>query len=315
MEISLCDPVQENLLQVDGLLRSSLEGGHNGLEAALAGLITAGGKRIRPRLALLTGNLLAADEGRLLPLAAAIELLHTATLIHDDLVDGASLRRGRPTLNARYPAGVTVLAGDFAFAHAARLAAEAGSLAVMRLFAETLTIMAGGELAQASTRGSLTSREAYYRWIHAKTASLFELASGAAALLSPVGEETAAAARRFGRLIGMAFQIADDVLDFTGDPARVGKPVGSDLRQGVITLPALCFFEAHPDLRPAAGRVEGPQLERLVAAIRANGAISQALREAEGFVQQALQALADLPAAPAREALVELARSIVHRGW
>lgn len=311
METILCDPVREDLQQVERLLCARMDGTSR-LETALRGLIASGGKRIRPRLALLTGTMLGAEKSRLLALAAAIELLHTATLIHDDLVDGASLRRGRPTLNTRYPAGTVVLAGDFVFAHAVRLVSATGSPAVMRLFARTLTTMAGGELAHACG-GNAVSREGYYRWIHAKTASLFELACGAAALLAPAGRETVAAARRFGRRLGMAFQITDDVLDFSGDPARTGKPVGNDLRQGIVTLPALYHLESHPDLDPSALRAQGPALERLVAAIRRNGSLPRARREAEGFVERALEVLAGFPDSPEREALAGLAHSVVHR--
>lgn len=317
METILCDPVREDLERVEQILCSRVDGASR-LETALRGLIASGGKRLRPRLALLTGTMLGAEKPRLLALAAAIELLHTATLIHDDLVDGASLRRGRPTLNTRYPAGTVVLAGDFVFAHAVRLVSGTGSPALMRLFAQTLTTMAGGELAHAcggesATKWYAVSREGYYRWIHAKTASLFELACGAAALLAPAGRETVAAARRFGRHLGMAFQITDDVLDFSGDPARTGKPVGGDLRQGAITLPALYHLESHPDLDPAALRVDGAALEQLVATIRRNGSIPRARREAEGFVERALGILHGFPATPEREALADLAHSVVHR--
>jgi geranylgeranyl pyrophosphate synthase len=305
--------VAQKLDEVDGLLRSRVTVGKAGAAGALGQLIGAGGKRIRPRLALLTGSLLGADPERLLPLAAAIELLHTATLIHDDLVDGAPLRRGRPTLNARHSPKVVVLAGDFAFAHAAQLAAETGSPAVMDMFARTLTTMAEGELIEASGEARIEGQEAYFRWIHAKTAVLFELASGAPALLSPADGPTVETMRRFGCHLGMAFQISDDILDFIGDPARVGKPVGSDLRQGVMTLPALYYFEAHPALRPAGERAEGPALERLIAAVRSNGAIARALQKAQDFVSSALGILAGFPPGAERAALAALAASIVQR--
>jgi geranylgeranyl pyrophosphate synthase len=315
----LANPVQERLQQVEALLYAQVDSRRSGLPSALSQLLASGGKRIRPRIALLTASLLGAQDDQSVLLAAAIEMLHTATLIHDDLVDGALLRRGIATLNARYSSALTVLAGDFAFARAAKLASETASTPVMRLFTETLSIMTDGELTQASRDRGIASRLEYYAWIHAKTASLFELATGAAALLSPVEDRLVAAAREFGHELGMAFQIVDDVLDFTGDPHTLGKPTGSDLRQGVITLPALYFLETHPAdadilqiIRDRKGQ-DDSRLDRLVAAIRRNGAIHQALSEAENFVQRALVALNLLPDTSERDALAEIARSVVHR--
>ena len=320
MDIALTEPVQERLRQAEALIYYQVDSSRSGLAGALHQLIASGGKRLRPRLVLLTGTMLGADNQKLVALAAAIEMLHTATLIHDDLVDDSLLRRGMATLNAHYSSTVTVLAGDLASARAARLASDAGSLAVMRLFSETLTIMADGELTQACRNRGIPSREEYFRWIHAKTASMFELATGAAALLSPVDERVVAAARRFGYEIGMAFQIADDVLDFTGDESTLGKPIGGDLHRGVITLPALCYLESHPEYpvmyivsaRKDEG-LDGPALDRLIADIRDSGAARQAMREAEDFVQRGLAALAALPDTPERQALAEIARSVVYR--
>jgi geranylgeranyl pyrophosphate synthase len=161
--------------------------------------------------------MLGADEERLITLGAALELLHTATLVHDDLIDGSLLRRGMPTLNARWSPAATVLTGDFMFGRAAKLAAEVDHLPLMRFFAETLAVIVNGELAQMFTSRGLISRENYYRRIYAKTASLFEMCSRAAALISPTDEGMVEAMRDFGYQIGMAFQIVDDVLDFTGD--------------------------------------------------------------------------------------------------
>ncbi len=318
MNLTFANSIQERLREVEALIATQVESGRSGPAAGLYQLIASGGKRIRPRLALLTGGMLGANRQKLVILAAAIELLHTATLIHDDLVDHALLRRGIPTLNAHYSTSITVLTGDFGFAKAARLASETGSNAVMRLFAETLVTMTQGELTQATRKGHIPSREEYFQRIFAKTASMFELATGAAALLSPVGEGAVAHARQFGYQIGMAFQIVDDILDFTGDPAVLGKPTGSDLRQGMVTLPALCYFETHPGdpLACLAGQAKSKKARQaefdiLVADIRKNGATRQALQEAEAFVQRGLAALAFLPNTPERQELAELAQSIV----
>jgi geranylgeranyl pyrophosphate synthase len=320
MKFMLADSLQERLEQVEALLYSQVDNSRSSLSPDLCQLIASGGKRLRPRLVLLTGSMLGADDQRLVTLASAIEMLHTATLIHDDLVDNSLLRRGMATHNAHYSSTVTVLAGDFAFARAARLASRVGSLPVMNLFAETLEIMADGELTQASRDQRIVNREDYFRWIHAKTASLFELATGAAALLSPVDELAVASARKFGYTIGMAFQIVDDVLDFTGNPTTLGKTTGSDLRQGVITLPTLFYLETHPEypivhlLNHWKDEETGAsRLEQLIADIRKNGAIHRAIQEAEGFVQCSLNALTALPDTPERHALAEIARSVVRR--
>ncbi|OQX62518.1 MAG: hypothetical protein B5M51_05940 [Anaerolinea sp. 4484_236] len=240
-------PVQATIEKVEERMRAQADDRHPDLRIALQNLLAAGGKRVRPTLVLLVGNMLGADSERLITLAAAIEMLHTATLVHDDLIDGSLMRRGNDTLNAKWTPAATILTGDFVFARAANLAAQTGSLTVMEEFAETLAIIVSGELTQMFDSRGLASRENYYQRIYAKTASLFELSTSGAAIISPVEPKTVETARVFGHQLGMAFQIVDDILDFTGEQAAIGKPVGSDLLQGLITLPALYYIETHPD--------------------------------------------------------------------
>ena len=316
--ITLQDPVLLNLQQVETLLKTQVNANRSPFEAALAGLISAGGKRLRPRIALLSGGVLGARPAPLLDLAAAIEMLHTATLIHDDLIDGSTLRRGVETLNARWSAAASVLVGDLAFTRAAGLIHSTHSFPAIEMFTRTMSLMVEGEVAHLARLGSLSNRDDYFRWISAKTAALFELAAGAPALLGTAGEAAFAAARRFGYGIGMAFQIVDDVLDFTGDPARLGKPGGNDLRQGILTLPALIYLEDHPadaDLGAVLRRqsLEEPVLQRLIGRIRCSEAINCSLETAKGFVREALEDLACLPAGPGRFALAEIALEIVER--
>jgi len=288
------------------------------LDVALEHLLSSGGKRVRPTVALLTGGMLGGDLERIITLAAAIELLHTATLVHDDLIDGAFLRRGIATLNARWSPAATVLTGDFIFARAARLAAQTDSVDAMYLFAETLATIVDGEITQLFSSPGLASRENYDQRIYAKTASLFELATRAAALLSLADEETVELLRCYGYSIGMAFQIVDDILDFTGEQATVGKPVASDLRQGLVTLPALYYLEAHPDdpdMETVLGgnHVGEAVMERLVASIRKSGAIHRALEEAREFVGRGEEILSAFPDNAERRALEGLGRYIVNR--
>lgn len=309
--------VQDGIRLVEERMYAQADEHHPDLKAALYYLLKAGGKRIRPTLTLLTGDMLHGEPQQLVVLAAAIELLHTATLVHDDLIDGALLRRGNPTLNTRWSPAATVLTGDFLFAQAAKLAAEAGSQEAMRLFSETLNTIVNGEITQLFSSRSLGNREEYYQRIHAKTASLFQACTAVAAMVCPVGEEIIEAVSQYGHEVGMAFQIVDDVLDFTGNQETVGKPVASDLRQGLITLPALYYLETSPgdkDLQHImSGMSSDERIEKVVESIRQSGAIHKALDEARMFAERAITALSKLPDNPQHQALDELAYYIVER--
>ena len=312
------EPVQGLIHQVEERMRSQSDGHHPELNSALQHLLASGGKRIRPAITLLTGGMLGADKDRLITLAAAIELLHTATLVHDDLIDGSLFRRGMPTLNARWSLAATVLTGDYIFARAANLAAETNSVPVMRLFAENLATIVNGEITQLFANHNLVSREDYFRRIYAKTASLFETATTSAALISSVDKNIIEKVRNFGYQIGMAFQIIDDVLDFTGEQATVGKPLASDLRQGLVTLPALYYVEAYPEDQDMKTILDSSICDeecmaRLLTSIRQSGAIQQALNIARQYVDRGLDSLKGLPDCQERHALEKLALYIVHR--
>jgi len=291
---------------------------HPDLRSALEHLLAAGGKRIRPTLGLLVGNMLGAPEEKLITLGASVELLHTATLVHDDLIDGALLRRGMPTLNARWSPAATVLTGDFLFARAAKLAAETDYLPLMKLFSETLAIIVNGELTQMFSARGVIERENYYDRIYAKTASLFEMSSLAAAMVGTADEAMRASMKTFGYEVGMAFQIVDDILDFTGEQSAVGKPIGSDLLNGLVTLPAIYYAEENPNDEdvlslPNGGWKDTDRVQRIVDNIRKNAAVEKAMDEARGAVSRALRALDNAPAVPERDALADLARFIVDR--
>jgi geranylgeranyl pyrophosphate synthase len=317
--ITFFTSVQDQLQFVEQRIREQTgEDHHPDLRSALEHILSAGGKRIRPTLGLLVGNMLGAPEEKLITLGASVELLHTATLVHDDLIDGALLRRGIPTLNARWSPAATVLTGDFLFARAAKLAAETDHLPLMKLFADTLAIIVNGELTQLFSARGVINRNNYYQRIYAKTASLFEMAALAAAMVSTEDEETRAAMRVFGYEVGMAFQIVDDILDFTGEQTAVGKPIGSDLLNGLVTLPAIFFAESNPRNEdvlslPEGGWKETERVQRLVDSIRQSEAIQQAMDEARQAVSRALKSLSDAPVSPEREALENLAKFIVDR--
>ena len=317
--ITFFTSVQDQLKFVEQRIREQAgEDHHPDLRSALEHILSAGGKRIRPTLGLLVGNMLGAPEEKLITLGASVELLHTATLVHDDLIDGALLRRGIPTLNARWSPAATVLTGDFLFARAAKLAAETDYLPLMKLFADTLATIVNGELTQMFSARGVIERDNYYQRIYAKTASLFEMAALAASMVATEDEETRATMKVFGYEVGMAFQIVDDILDFTGEQSAVGKPIGSDLLNGLVTLPAIYFAEADPNNEdvlslPKGGWKDTERVQRLVDNIRQSEAIQQAMDEARQAVSRALKSLGDAPVSPEKEALENLAKFIVDR--
>ncbi len=291
---------------------------HPDLRDALSHLIKAGGKRIRPVVGLLVGNVLGAPKPILLKLGAAVELLHTATLVHDDLIDNSLLRRGMPTINATWSSAATVLTGDYLFARAARLSAETEHLELMRLFADTLGVIVNGELTQLFSSRGIVSRENYYQRIYAKTASLFEMTTKAAAMISPVGDDVVETMRLYGYNLGMAFQIVDDILDFTSDSMKLGKPVGSDLLQGLITLPALYYIENNPNDSTVlefleTGLSSSNVLRKLILNIQQSNVIELAMLEAKQHVTTSLDLLDPLSESSEKTALRELATYVVDR--
>jgi geranylgeranyl pyrophosphate synthase len=305
------------------------------LAHAFVDLIGSGGKRLRPTLALLAAQVRAEQSrGPLFPsivaLAASVEMLHTATLVHDDVIDGALLRRGAPTLNALWNRGATILAGNFMFARAAYFAAETNNPRVIRIFASTLETIVNGELRQLLARHDFyQDKEGYYQRIYAKTASLFAAATEAAAILAGLVETEVQSLRAYGHNLGMAFQIVDDILDFTGSDATLGKPAGSDLRGGTVTLPFFYFLQTHADADAliqqmqatyfAAEDGDSSQWDALIGQIvrelRTSPAVDAARREAEAFLELARANLVGLPDSPYRQALYELCDFVVQRTY
>lgn len=311
-------PVKEELRKVEERIRAQSLGSNPDLTAALEHLLRSGGKRVRPTLTIIVGKMLGADPDRTITMAAAIELLHTATLVHDDLIDGSLLRRGIPTLNARWSPGATVLTGDYLFARAAKLAAETKSIPAIDLFSVTLGIIVNGEITQMFESRLKADKDEYLRRIYAKTASLFETSVKSAALISEASPEVVETVREFGYNLGMAFQIIDDIFDFTSDQLKLGKPVGSDLRNGLITLPSLYFLQDHPldpDFRVLfTGEIlNDERFTALIERIQKSNAISAARAEADSYVDKALNMLNLLPESPEREQLRQLSLFMTNR--
>jgi len=315
---ALYGPVQDDIHLVEETLNAIQKVEFPALARMLAHILGAGGKRIRPAIALLAGKIATYDLEKLVPLAASIELLHSATLVHDDVIDAAATRRGRATANALFNNGPTVMVGDFMFAHAAELIARTGSIEVIRLFARTLMEMATGELHQDMSAYEYSSSTIkYFNRIAGKTASLFATAAKGGGMLSGLREDWLEALRSYGENVGMAFQIVDDILDFTGDEAEMGKPVGSDLMQGTLTLPSLLIIERYPDNNPVKRYFEGRQkaesLRRSIEMVRNSSILEESYKVARDFRDRALAALEVLPASEARDALADVAEWVMQR--
>jgi len=315
----LYGPVAEDMILVEDLLESIKQVELPPLKRMLDHALDARGKRLRPALVLLAGNLGDYNLNRLVPLGAAIELLHTASLVHDDVVDGALSRRGRPTTNAVFDNAITVLLGDYMFANAAEMVTRTGSLQVTRLFALALMKMTSGELDQDAAAFDVGKDVQQYLWrIGGKTAALIANATEGGAVLGQCDERTVESLRTYGYSLGMAFQIVDDILDFTGDEELMGKPVGSDLLEGTVTLPGLLFLERYPRDNPikkffTARRERHARLQDAIGAILASDVIDASMDIARDYIRRANAAIDFLPESDAKECLLELGEYVLSR--
>lgn len=287
------------------------------LDGAVNMIVQGGGKRMRPAITLLIGRATQADDNHLIDVAASIELLHTATLVHDDLIDGAEERRGVQTLHSQLPLGITVLTGDFLFAQSAALAARANNVEIVKTFSDTLVAICRGEILQAQTRWQVTSHDIYNERIYGKTAALFEAAAISAALLSDVSPEDKRAYAKFGRELGMAFQIVDDALDFVGTTEKLGKPAGHDLSQGIITLPALLYIEENEiDSTEFVEQIRTEDgLELAIQAIRDNDMPRRALGVARDYLRRGEKLLQSVSASADLDILRQLSDYVATRDY
>jgi secondary thiamine-phosphate synthase enzyme len=284
--------------------------------APMRRLVEAGGKRLRPKLVQLTAAIGPHNDPlRAAELAAAVELLHNATLIHDDYVDESTHRRGRPTVAAAEGPERAIAVGDYYFAKATRLIAEMGNAAVTSAIAEALEAICASQIDDVALRGAYPGdRESYLRVIRGKTASLFAAACASGALLSDASPEVVTALRRFGDLVGTAFQMADDMVDFS---ASSGKPVGLDIRQRVLSLPLIYAAEDRvvgPEVRRLlAGALGDSEVGRVAELVTASEALPRVRREAQDLVEAAVRELEAIELDGLRPTLIGLARSAVDR--
>lgn len=280
-------------------------------------IVRTGGKRLRPLLLLLAGRAYTSNFDPLIAAAAGVELLHTASLVHDDSIDRAELRRGKPTLNSRLGTGAVILVGDFLFAQSAILAASTGSARVVAIFAGTLGDICDGQLREMLTAHRIEqSREDYEKRIYGKTASLFAASTEMGAVIAGADEDHIQALKQFGGDVGMAFQIVDDLLDITRESSDIGKPAGNDLRQGTVTLPVMLYAR---DLPPGSDRVqtlhaviegeltEAAAIDDLVRDIRQSSAIEESLEAAREFTDRAKARIEIVPDPLTRDLLTDVA--------
>jgi octaprenyl-diphosphate synthase len=290
----------------------------------LAGhLIAGGGKRMRPMLTLACGTLLGYPGTRHHKLAAAVEFIHTATLLHDDVVDGSGMRRGKRTANLIWGNPASVLVGDFLFSRAFELMVEDGSLKVLRILSHASAVIAEGEVEQLTAQRQIeTDEEHYLEIISAKTAALFAAACRVSPVVAEASEDAEHALECYGRNLGIAFQLTDDVIDYASDAATMGKGVGDDFRDGKMTLPVILAYargsEADRTFWRSAvrgERVSDADLSEAIALLKSSDALSETVERARHYARRAIDALAMFPRSKAKSALIEAAEFAVARAY
>ncbi|HUV07705.1 MAG TPA: polyprenyl synthetase family protein [Spirochaetia bacterium] len=315
----LFEPIRQELEEVEKALGRLIEESAEPLNRILNHALLDG-KRLRPSLVILSGGLFGScgSAGPILDLAVAVEVLHTATLIHDDIVDDARLRRGKPALQRRFPTGVSVLAGDLLLVRAISLVSNLDCPPVSRLFLQTIFSICEGEIEEAlMPRKTALKEQSYFRVAELKTASLCSAACEMAATLSGGAQSHVKALQHFGRNLGIAFQIVDDVLDFTSDKKTLGKETGTDLRRGLVTLPAVYYLQGAGRDNPVSRYLSGAKSRRglleALRTIRSSGAIEASMAEARKHVDAGRLMLKELPESGPRETLLSLADRVVDR--
>jgi octaprenyl-diphosphate synthase len=291
---------------------------------ALAGhLISGGGKRLRPMLTLAGAEVVGYQGARHHKLAAAVEFIHTATLLHDDVVDGSDLRRGKAAANIVFGNPATVLVGDFLFSRAFELMVEDGSLKVLKILSHASAVIAEGEVDQLTAQRQIeTSEERYLSIIGAKTAALFAAASRIAAVVAECGRREEQALDDYGRNLGIAFQLVDDAIDYDSDAALMGKTQGDDLREGKMTLPVILAYARGSEVERkfwqaaiSGHRAGDDALAEAIALIRKHDALEATRERARHFAMRAADALSIFPDSHARAAMIEAAEFAVARGY
>src|SRR5947209_18738674 len=300
------------MLAVDAMIRRRLESGVVLVRQISQYIVASGGKRLRPALVLLAADAFGARGPARHELAAVVEFIHTATLLHDDVVDESELRRGRKTANAEFGNAASVLVGDFLYSRAFQIMVAVRSMRVMEVLANATNAIAEGEVLQLlNAHNSTISEAAYLEVIRRKTAKLFEAAAQLGAILGEASAELERGLARYGMHLGTAFQLIDDVLDYSGDAVQTGKNLGDDLNEGKPTLPLIRVLESGSPrqaqiVRSAIEHGGRDKFEAVSEAIHATGALGYTRRKAEAEAQSAREAIAALPSSNYRDSLLEL---------
>ena len=282
-------------------------------------IIAAGGKRLRPALLLLMCGALGCQDEQRLSLAAVVEFIHTATLLHDDVVDESTLRRGRSTANEVFGNPASVLVGDFLYSRSFQMMVEVGDMRIMQTLAEATNVIAEGEVLQLmNMHDAALSEQGYLRVIRSKTAKLFEASARLAALLSQSSSAVEQHCADYGQALGTAFQVIDDVLDYDGDALEMGKNLGDDLREGKVTLPLIIAMQRATDaeratIRQAIETGHTGEMAQIIAIVQETGAMQATRDAAAAEAQRALDALKTFPENPYSDALKQLASQLLTR--
>jgi octaprenyl-diphosphate synthase len=316
---SVLSLITDDMREVDAVIARRLDSGVPLVGQVSRYIISAGGKRLRPALLLLVSRALGHGGPQRFNLAAVVEFIHTATLLHDDVVDGSTLRRGRATANESFGNPASVLVGDFLYSRAFQMMLEADDLRVMEILADATNVIAEGEVLQLMNMHDATLDEAgYLRVIRSKTAKLFEASARLGAVLAKAPAELEQACAEYGQALGTAFQVIDDVLDYDGDAQEMGKNLGDDLREGKATLPLIAAMQrgsaAQRDLiRQAIETGATAELEAIVSIVRDTGALDVTRAAAAQEAQRAIACAQRLPRHPCSEGLVQLAAQLLQR--
>ena len=312
----------DDMAAVNALIRQKMASEHAPrIPEVTAHLVEAGGKRLRPLLTLATARLCGYEGENHHRLAATVEFIHTATLLHDDVVDESAKRRGRPTANLLWDNKSSVLVGDYLFARAFQLMTDTGSLRVLRILSDAAATIAEGEVLQLTAAANIATNEAtYLQIVRGKTAALFSAATEVGGVIANRSDEDVRALFEYGDALGIAFQMADDLLDLQGDSTVTGKNVGDDFRERKLTLPIIKAIAASDTDERAfwertigKGRQDEGDLERALELIARHGALKETVAEARAWTAKAKTAMAKLPENEIREALIDLADYVVAR--
>jgi geranylgeranyl pyrophosphate synthase len=319
LELSqIYSPIQADLDKVKDTLRSISQVEFAWLSQQLEHVLKETGKGIRPALTLLSGKSFAYDLDYLLPMAVSVELMHTATLVHDDAIDKSATRRGQATINSVWGDEIAILMGDFLFAKAGEYVSDTRTPRVIKLFSQTLGTISSGEIAQFRMAYNVNqTRDDYFNRIYGKTASLFSLSTQSGAILSQASEAMVAVMKGYGDNLGIAFQIIDDILDFTSTEEIMGKPVGSDLLQGTLTLPAMLLLERHPDENPIKELFKKKEKKYVAEAIDMvlnSPIIEECYGVAKNYRDRACRELKSMKDLKSRQSLLDLAEYIIKQG-